>query len=172
MGAFNTPKFAKIKFVLMDVEGTTTDIDFVKNVLFPYSAQELRQFVNDHFSERRLQICLETMGQKDMERAIEQLHAWIRQDVKHPALKTIQGFIWKKGYETNAFKSHVYEDVVKAWKKWLEHGIKLGIYSSGSIESQRLLFSKEIYCHLSMRTLISQLVQSAIRKVTLTLLVH
>ncbi|RPJ69814.1 MAG: acireductone synthase [Alphaproteobacteria bacterium] len=73
--------------------------------------------------------------------ALAQLVEWIKIDRKHPALKKIQGMIWKIGYQSGELKGHVYPDVPTALETWKNAGIILGIYSSGSTEAQKVLFS-------------------------------
>ncbi|MFT7603106.1 MAG: enolase-phosphatase E1 [Saprospiraceae bacterium] len=138
-----------IRFVLMDIEGTTTSIDFVHKVLFPYASQYLRQYVKNHIEEDRIQKNLlevkETVKQEsgrliaDHE-AIDQLLSWIIDDRKHSALKELQGFMWKEGYESGQYKAHLYEDVLPQIRSWYDKGLELGVYSSGSIAAQKLLF--------------------------------
>jgi enolase-phosphatase E1 len=139
--AFNTTKFQNVQFVLMDIEGTTTDIHFVKEILFPYSAREMRNFISRNRTNPQVRECLKSIGGASDEECITQLLTWIQQDVKHPALKTLQGLIWQRGYEEKVYTSHIYQDVLPAWQKWLA-GTKrhLGIYSSGSVPAQKLLF--------------------------------
>ncbi len=138
-----------IRFVLMDVEGTTTSIAFVHDVLFPYAARHLREYIARKRSDPRLEDILalvkatasEEEGKPvDDEIAILRLEQWISEDRKHPALKTLQGYMWREGYETGQYQGHVYPDVVPTWQKWRARGIRLGIYSSGSVEAQKLLF--------------------------------
>lgn len=138
--ALQHPEFTGVKFILMDIEGTTTDIQFVKNVLFPYSAKELRNFISTHKNNPTVRECLTQADPQQDENAILQLLKWIAEDVKHPALKTLQGMIWKNGYESKAYQSPLYPDVLPAWQKWQTAGLRLGIYSSGSVPAQKLLF--------------------------------
>jgi enolase-phosphatase E1 len=138
-----------IQYILTDIEGTTTSISFVHDVLFPYSTQQLPSWVRSHRSEPRVQAALKgvadtVLGEQGLETdeaaQIEWLLRWVQEDRKHPALKSIQGYLWKDGYETGAFKSHVYADVAPALARWRERGLKIGVYSSGSVPAQRLLF--------------------------------
>lgn len=147
-----------IQYVLTDIEGTTTDISFVHKVLFPYSYQKLPDFVRAHATELAVAECiLETqqtlLDEKDqdadLEEVIQILLDWIREDRKHPALKKLQGMIWREGYETGAFQGHVYRDVVPQLENWRMHGIRIGIYSSGSVEAQKLLFGCSEYGDLT-----------------------
>jgi enolase-phosphatase E1 len=138
-----------IQYILTDIEGTTTSISFVHDVLFPYSTQQLPSWVRSHRSEARVQAALQGVAdtvareqarETDEAAQIAQLLLWIAEDRKHPALKTIQGYLWKDGYETGAFKSHVYADVAPALARWKAQGLSIGVYSSGSVPAQRLLF--------------------------------
>jgi enolase-phosphatase E1 len=138
-----------VQYILTDIEGTTTSISFVHDVLFPYSTQHLPAWVRSHRSEARVQAALadvaETVSREqglatDEAAQIDWLLQWIRDDRKHGALKAIQGYVWRDGYETGAFTSHVYPDVPPALKRWQQQGLKMGVYSSGSVPAQRLLF--------------------------------
>lgn len=135
----------------MDIEGTISDIHFVKEVLFPYSASELRNFVASHKTNAKVRACLadaakaaQSLSASGDEAAILQLLDWIKNDVKHPALKTLQGLIWQKGFQDGVFRSHLYEDVVTQWPVWQKQGLRLGIYSSGSVDAQKLFFEYSI----------------------------
>ncbi len=138
-----------IRFVLMDIEGTTTSIDFVKKILFPYASEHLEDFVRNHMHEPKIIEILDEVKNTVLEEqqqaisnqeAIKRLLHWIETDRKHTALKTLQGYIWKHGYETAQYQGHLYPDVLPVWKQWKEQGIQLGIYSSGSVDAQKLLF--------------------------------
>lgn len=138
-----------IQFVLLDIEGTTTDIQFVHKVLFPYSQQYLKPFVQENQDNPEVQEALaqvqETVLQEEdksitTDEALRYLMHWIVSDRKHGALKTLQGLIWDEGFRTEAFKGHVYPDVPNAFEQWKAMGLKIGIYSSGSVHAQKLLF--------------------------------
>lgn len=138
-----------VKYILTDIEGTTTSISFVHEVLFPYTTQQLPSWVRSHRSEARVQAALKDVAdtvlseqglKTDEAQQIEWLLRWVKEDRKHSALKAIQGYLWKDGYETGAFKSHVYPDVAPALARWQAQGLKVGVYSSGSVPAQRLLF--------------------------------
>lgn len=139
-----TIEYSNIRYILTDIEGTTSDIAFVKNVLFPYSAREMRNFISTHRHQPAVQSALKDTGAANENAAITQLLEWIEKDVKHPALKTLQGLIWKKGYETGAYRAHMYSDVEPALKSWKQSGLKLGVYSSGSIAAQKLFFKHSV----------------------------
>ena len=138
-----------IKFVLMDIEGTTTSIDFVHKTLFPYASQNIASFIKNNMTDPRVMEQLEAVKATVLEEtekainaedAIDTLLGWIEADRKHTALKAIQGYLWREGYEKGQYKGHLYQDVLPNLKKWIQEGKKLGIYSSGSIEAQKLLF--------------------------------
>jgi enolase-phosphatase E1 len=138
-----------MKYILMDVEGTTTSISFVHDVLFPYSKERMEKYINTHFESTPVQeALLETMETVEQEERkilkhkelIDKLISWIDEDRKHSALKKLQGLIWAEGYRSGALKGHVYEDVPMMLKKWKDAGLTLGIYSSGSVVAQKDLF--------------------------------
>jgi enolase-phosphatase E1 len=137
------------KLYLFDIEGTTTDINFVHKVLFPYSESRLQDFILTHQDNPKIAMAIkdvqETILKEDLrtltlDGAIETLISWIHADRKHPALKEIQGHIWDIGYSKNDFKGHVYEDVQPFFMKILSSRKKIGIYSSGSVHAQKLIF--------------------------------
>ncbi|WP_303673451.1 acireductone synthase [Vampirovibrio chlorellavorus] len=143
-------KSSPVRFVLLDIEGTTTDIHFVHQVLFPYSAQRLPEFVKQHAHDplvrEAFQSVRETISQEegrtlDEAGCLQTLLDWIATDRKHTALKQLQGMIWKTGFEQGDYRGHVYDDVLRALQNWTLKGIELGIYSSGSVQAQKLLFS-------------------------------
>ncbi|NOT80966.1 MAG: acireductone synthase [Bacteriovoracaceae bacterium] len=138
-----------MKFILTDIEGTTTSISFVHDELFPYSKERMSEFLKQNYEKPEVIKCIDQVKdtvlneQNKMMTNIEvseQLIEWINLDRKHPALKELQGLIWEKGYESGEIKGHVYEDVMPALKKWKDNGITLAIYSSGSVKAQKLLF--------------------------------
>lgn len=131
-----------IKFILMDVEGTTTDIRFVKDKLFPYAFDKMSSFVHSNFAQ--MSEAQENLGVATPNELADILKNWISQDKKEPQLKAVQGEIWKEGYENGELKGHVYPEVVGNWQKWKEQGIELGIYSSGSVAAQKLLYAHSL----------------------------
>lgn len=137
------------QFILMDIEGTTTPIDFVHKVLFPYSKKKIADYIEAHLEDPDLQEALQQVKndvKEETGRSLQPqeiaaiLQEWINEDRKHPALKEIQGRIWKSGYQNGDYQSELYPDVYPAWQKWKRDGIQLGIYSSGSVAAQKLLF--------------------------------
>ena len=135
--------------VLTDIEGTTSSLSFVKDILFPYARRELPQYVRIH--EGRLRSITAdiaaVVGKPNLNAAetVEILLQWMDEDRKVTALKTLQGMIWKTGYESGELQSHIYEDAVRSLREWHANGLKLFVYSSGSIEAQKLLFAHTAY---------------------------
>ncbi len=139
-----------MKYILMDVEGTTTSISFVHEVLFPYARKELQEYIvqNSELAQVKKAIALtkqtvldeEHVELTELEAICKKLIHWSDIDRKHPALKTLQGDIWETGYKKGEILAHVYEEVPSMLKKWKDQGITLGIYSSGSVKAQHLLF--------------------------------
>jgi len=138
-----------IRFILCDIEGTTTSISFVHEVLFPYARIHLESYVQTNLDEPKVQDVIQRVQATILEEqglsigtidAIETMLHWIDKDRKHTALKDLQGYIWKAGYQSGDYQGHLYDDVRPAFERWLEKGIQLGIYSSGSVDAQKLLF--------------------------------
>jgi|APTNR8051073442_1049403.scaffolds.fasta_scaffold08392_3 enolase-phosphatase E1 len=145
-------------YILMDIEGTTTSVAFVYETLFPYFKDRIHDFLRDRASllsvAEPLRLAQNTIWEEagvvlTLEELADQLVAWTAADRKHPALKAIQGVVWRVGYENGLLKGHVYEDVPPALTRWKALGIKLGIYSSGSVEAQQLLFKYALYGDLT-----------------------
>ena len=135
-----------MKIILTDIEGTTSSISFVKDVLFPYARRELPNFVRTHSHDSKVrhwldQVQLE-LGSEffNDEHLIETLINWIDGDRKHTALKALQGMIWVAGYRDGNYAAHIYEDAVDMLKQWHESGHRIYVYSSGSVPSQKLFF--------------------------------
>ena len=132
--------------IVTDIEGTTSSITFVKDVLFPYAAQHMLAFLqaNWHDDAVREQIAaLETDAGKTLatsEAANDVLQQWIVEDRKATPLKALQGMIWKAGYESGAYTAHLYPEVADCLRAWRAQGLPLYVYSSGSIAAQKLFF--------------------------------
>ncbi|MBS3955479.1 MAG: acireductone synthase [Methylomicrobium sp.] len=143
-----------IKAIVTDIEGTTSSLSFVKEVLFPYSRQHLADFVRGHADEPDVKNILadteQLLGKKtDINGLIDQFISWIDQDQKITPLKSLQGLIWEHGYQTGDFKGHLYEDAQQCLTAWKERGIALYVYSSGSVYAQKLLFGHTGYGDLT-----------------------
>jgi enolase-phosphatase E1 len=152
-------KLVAVRGVLLDIEGTTSSISFVHDVMFPYVRQHLAQYLDRHWSDSGLDQVRQQLARDD---GADDWQAWLERqqaepaqgrslaeqqvlklmdgDVKATGLKTLQGLIWDSGFRSGALKSHVYPDVLPAIALWREQGIDVRIYSSGSIAAQRLFF--------------------------------
>lgn len=140
--------------ILTDIEGTTSSPAFVKDVLFPYSRDRLPAYVRAHRHEPQVaQLLADTaaaVGKAlDTEGAIAQLVRWIDEDRKITPLKALQGLIWEQGYRAGDFHGHIYDDAVARLRAWSAEGLKLYVYSSGSVKAQQLLFGHTEYGDLT-----------------------
>src|ERR1700677_2069417 len=134
-----------VRVVVVDIEGTTSSIAFVKEHLYPYAQKHIPGYVREHASAiqdiideiRRIEgnALLETP------QLISVLLRWMDDDRKMTPLKTLQGLVWQKGFDTGILCAPVYEDAVRALRYWHRQGLRLYVYSSGSVAAQQLLFS-------------------------------
>lgn len=143
-----------IKAILTDIEGTTSSIDYVKEVMFPYSKERLETFLQGHWQEERVRSIIGELERKlrkpvSLELAIETFRDWIEKDLKEPALKELQGHIWEEGFISGELKGHIYEDAYLKLKEWKERGYRLYVYSSGSVKAQKLFFGHTEYGDLN-----------------------
>lgn len=135
-----------VKAVVTDIEGTTTPIEFVHEVLFPYARKRMASFceANADVPEvaKALAEARELAGAADLdlEGTVVLLLQWMAEDRKAGPLKTLQGLIWREGYESGALKGQVYDDVPGDLRRWRERGLRLYVYSSGSVAAQKLIF--------------------------------
>jgi len=131
--------------IVLDIEGTTSSLSFVKDILFPFAHARLPAYVAEHAAQ--LTTVLEDVRRiegnpaLDTTQVIAILLRWIEEDRKLTPLKSLQGLIWQEGYDRGELRGHVYEDAVEALRAWHAAGLKLYIYSSGSVLAQRLIFS-------------------------------
>ena len=143
-----------IRAIVTDIEGTTSSLSFVKDVLFPYSRERMADFIAKHEADPTVRKLLDdarktTNKNLDEHEIIEQLVRWIDEDKKITPLKALQGMIWEAGYKQGHFKGHVYDDAVRHLKEWKERGIRLYVFSSGSVQAQKLLFGHTEYGDLT-----------------------
>ena len=135
-----------IRAILTDIEGTTSSISFVHDVLFPYARKRLPAFVETHGDLPEVQHWLHEAAKEvgiveaSRQEIIELLLRWIDEDRKSTALKALQGMIWKEGYEAGDYQSHMYPEVAARLRAWRGDGLALYVYSSGSVQAQQLLF--------------------------------
>ncbi|MCO7554448.1 acireductone synthase [Metapseudomonas otitidis] len=135
-----------IKAILTDIEGTTSAVSFVFDVLFPYAARHLPGFVSEHAAQPAVAEQVEAVRRESgepgasVERVVAILLEWIAEDRKATPLKALQGMVWEQGYRAGQLKGHVYPDAVEALRRWHAEGYRLYVYSSGSIQAQKLIF--------------------------------
>ena len=148
-----------VKVVLLDIEGTTTPIAFVYEVLFPYARTHLRTYLRAHANDVKDVADLLRVEHKsrvdngesvplwseataeELLRSIEHFCEWLMDgDVKSPGLKLLQGKIWQQGYDDGSLRGDVFPDVPPAFERWTKAGFRLAIYSSGSVQAQQLIF--------------------------------
>lgn len=143
----------KVSYILTDIEGTTTSVSFVYDVLFPYFREHIWELKNmtgileveNAFAETKAIVLKEDgIELQSTDEIIQKLHSWCEEDRKITPLKTLQGLLWKIGYEKGVLKGHVYDDVPIALDKWQRMGLKMGVFSSGSVEAQKLIFGYSI----------------------------
>lgn len=149
------PELQKTRAILLDIEGTTTPIDFVHKTLFPFARERMLDFVRDNFARLQDEIAslhaehkhdaqkgepLAPFDETSAESVAEYLIYLIDRDRKSTALKSIQGQIWRAGYEAGALHGEIFDDVLPAFERWKNEGKTIAIFSSGSRLAQKLIF--------------------------------
>jgi enolase-phosphatase E1 len=135
-----------IRAIVTDIEGTTSSISFVKDVLFPYARKHMPAFVTTHADSPVVQHWLHEAVREaglvsaSQQETIELLQRWIDEDRKATPLKALQGMIWEQGYRDGEYRAHMYPDVAPQLRQWKSQGIDLYVYSSGSVAAQKLFF--------------------------------
>jgi enolase-phosphatase E1 len=151
----------QVRVVLLDIEGTTTPVDFVYKTLFPYASRKVEAFLRDHGHEPEIVALIEDLRRQNAADTVRDfgLPAWdsesaeaerssaaayvrwlIDQDSKCTPLKTLQGRIWQNGFASGELHGEVYADVPPALVRWRKQGRIICIYSSGSVLAQQNLF--------------------------------
>lgn len=134
--------------ILLDIEGTTTPIAFVHDVLFTYAREHVRDYVVQHpndITQLREEHVRESEGAppltNDLDSIVTYVNWLIDRDRKSTGLKSLQGKIWREGYTQGTLKAQVFDDVRPAFERWHKAGLKISIFSSGSVLAQQLLFA-------------------------------
>lgn len=157
-----------LQHVLLDIEGTTCPVSFVGEVLFPYAQQQLPVFLAEQAQNPTVKDLIDqvfeawsqdtdpeavSLGKryavKNIEAAANYLSWLIGKDRKLTPLKELQGLIWRQGYDKGILKAPLYADVAEALKRWRDAGLRLSVYSSGSVNAQKLLYQHSTYGDLS-----------------------
>jgi enolase-phosphatase E1 len=143
--------------VLLDIEGTTSSVRFVHEVMFPYARQHARHFLQEHAADPEvLQCCALLLKEHNpqttklpstpegllgmMDDVITAVNGLMDEDRKSTGLKALQGMVWKRGFHDGVLQAQLYPDVLPALKQWKGAGLDIRIYSSGSIAAQKLFF--------------------------------
>jgi enolase-phosphatase E1 len=135
-----------LRAIVTDIEGTTSSISFVKDVLFPYARKHLPAFIETHADKPYVQHWLHEAAKEaglvsaSQQEIIELLQRWIDEDRKATPLKALQGMIWEEGYTGGEYRAHVYPEVARKLREWKAHNVDLYVYSSGSVPAQKLFF--------------------------------
>lgn len=161
---------ARVRHILLDIEGTTTPIAFVHEVLFSYARSQVRNYLAVHFDSDETRADLAQLREEHVadrkqnpeapalvpalapyfvgaphDAEIDSLVAYINwliaQDRKSTGLKSLQGKIWREGYRDGTLKAQLFPDVAPALQGWRRDGLKISIFSSGSSLAQKLLFA-------------------------------
>jgi len=144
-----------VRTIVLDIEGTITDVAFVTSVLFPFARRALPDFVRAHGAEPEVAAALAAVAEAsgippgDTEALVAELDAWAAADRKDWPLKTLQGLVWRHGFEGGQLRGHLYDEVPATLRAWKAAGRRLVIYSSGSVEAQKLLFRHSVFGDLS-----------------------
>lgn len=143
-----------ISAILTDIEGTTTDIAFVHEVLFPYARAHIGDFVRTHAQDPAVReqiaaVAAEVGQPLSVDQVVSEVFRWIDEDKKITPLKVLQGMIWEAGYQAGDFQGHIYPDAERNLRAWHAAGKKLYVYSSGSVQAQKLIFGYTRYGDLT-----------------------
>ena len=140
-----------VQAIVLDIEGTTTPIAFVYDVLFPFARAHLGEYLQQHVDSDELREPIRRLSEEWAEEVargeappepVAGYVEWLMdRDRKSPGLKLLQGQIWDRGFRTGELRGDVFPDVPPALQRWLETDIAVAIYSSGSVQAQRLIFS-------------------------------
>ncbi len=142
--------------MLLDIEGTTSSVAFVYDVMFPYARRHLARFLAEHWDEPATREACDRIAQDagaasltawagrdadgGRQRVIDEVTRLTESDAKVTGLKQLQGLIWEAGFRNGELRGHVYDDVPPALRRWNAAGLDVRIYSSGSIAAQKLFF--------------------------------
>jgi enolase-phosphatase E1 len=146
-----------IKVILLDIEGTTTPVDYVFGVLFPYAREHVDDFLIAYQQETEVQTDLHLLKQEyeadlaqglsvpkwegtEVIAVVPYIHHLIAIDRKSTGLKSLQGKIWEQGYRDGSLRSQMFSDVKSALERWVISGLRVFIFSSGSVQAQQLMF--------------------------------
>jgi enolase-phosphatase E1 len=148
-----------VRGLLLDIEGTTTPITFVYDVLFPFARAHAREFLERHVASDEVRFDLAQLLEEhakdlagnlspppivessELQSIVGYVYWLMDHDRKSTGLKSLQGKIWEEGYRSGVLESVVFPDVPLALQRWHKAGLKIAIFSSGSVLAQKLLFA-------------------------------
>jgi enolase-phosphatase E1 len=157
---------SQIRVIVLDIEGTTTPVDFVYKTLFPYASRKLESFLQEHARDPEIQSFIQDLqvqhdtdarnglhppdwtvkpGDTGLPAGVTYVRWLIAQDSKCTPLKSLQGKIWQQGFASGELRGEVYPDVPIAFKRWRQQNKIICIYSSGSVLAQQVLFGTTLY---------------------------
>ena len=144
----------EIRAILLDIEGTTTPIAFVHEVLFSYAREHAKEFLTNNIDSAEVRADIALLREEHALDVSNDLHPppltdsiaayldWLMaRDRKSTGLKSLQGKIWREGYLNGSLKAQVFADVAPAFARWRNAGLSINIFSSGSVLAQQLLFA-------------------------------
>jgi enolase-phosphatase E1 len=152
--------------LLLDIEGTTTPVEFVYQVLFPYARKQLTDYLEREWDSEACRAAVARLyhehaldgdapplregSRQDNSASVASYVRWLMdRDRKSPGLKELQGWIWQRGYRSGELRGDVFADVPRALERWRSAGLDVYIYSSGSVPAQQRLFETTIYGDLT-----------------------
>jgi enolase-phosphatase E1 len=151
-----------VRTILLDIEGTTTPLAFVHHTLFPYARSHVKDFLEQHCASADVRADLDSLRQENwadaqaapglpmldddsaqspLESTVAYVEWLMARDRKSTALKSLQGKIWKQGYQSGTLLAPVFDDVPRAFDRWCGQNRTIAVFSSGSVLAQQLLFS-------------------------------
>jgi enolase-phosphatase E1 len=159
--SFSALELTGVRAILLDIEGTTTPLEFVHEVLFPYARAHVREYLERHATNPgviedlamlRAEHAVDSSGEPglapwnpdhELESAVAYVHWLMDRDRKSTGLKSLQGRIWDEAYHSGELrgKAEVFDDVRPAFVRWRRDGVYIAIFSSGSVQAQRNLFA-------------------------------
>ena len=139
-----------LRGVVLDIEGTTAPIAFVHRVLFPYAREHLPALLQFRAADPAVaaEVAAVREAVPDQE-PLTTLLEWLDADVKAAPLKVLQGLLWRAGFEDGTLRAELYPDVAATLRSWHVAGLRLSVYSSGSVEAQKLLYGYSVDGDLS-----------------------
>ncbi len=160
--SIQSPPETRVESILLDIEGTTTPIDYVYKILFPYARARVDDYLDRHASDEEVRAIIAALSEEhaaDTRNALEPplladdspqaklrsikayVHWLMDRDRKSTPLKSLQGMIWESGYQNGEIRGQVFDDVPPRLKRWHDLGKTICIFSSGSVLAQKLLFA-------------------------------